>query len=224
MKKILGGVGTAVAVVAIIAFKFLAPSAEVAVKNASGSGWDEAKGDFQKEISEVMNSDYDVFVLAQAEKDNITNCIVDKSIQFLNGTDCSYLYNAATTSESEHLANQEKCMEKVKFSDHQEGFTLECLKTHMPKSWKLMEKIFVGVYEDAYTGQGVAGPEAKKIGECIAGKLVTLCDTRQYKLIDEKATNAENLFIPVDNYIKDFDKDEEVALIMNDCAPKEAEN
>ncbi|MBN2718548.1 MAG: hypothetical protein JXX14_22075 [Deltaproteobacteria bacterium] len=221
MKKILGGVGTAVAVVAILAFKFLAPSAEVAVKNATGAGWDDAKGDFKAEISQVINSDYEVFVLSQAEKDAITDCIVDKSVEFLNGTDCSYLYNTATTTEAEHLANQEKCMEKVKFPEHQEGFTIECTKTNMPNSWKVMEKIFVGVYEEAYTAQGVAGPKAKQIGECISKKLVALCDARKYELVDKSAKEAEKMFFPIDKYIPDFEKDEEVSAILNECAPAE---
>ena len=223
MKKIIGGVGTAVAVVAIIAFKFLAPSAEVAVKNAAGAGWDEAKSDFHSEISDVINSDYEVFVLTQPEKEAITNCIVDKSIEFLNGTDCSYLYNAATTTEAEHLANQEKCMEKVKFPEKQEGFTIECTRTHMPRSWKVMEKIFVGVYEQAYTAQGVAGPRARQIGECIAKKLTAMCDQRKYKLIDETAKEADKMFFPIDKYIPDFEKDQEVSAILNECAPSEEE-
>lgn len=221
MKKIIGGAGTAVVVVAIIAFKFLAPSAEVAIQNAAGAGWDDAKADFQAEISQVINTDYEVFVLSQAEKDAITNCIADKSIAFLNGTDCSYLYNTATTTEAEHLANQEKCMEKVKFPEKQEGFTVECTKEHMPNSWKVMEKIFVGVYEEAYTGQGVPGPKAKEIGECISKKIVALCDARKYELIDKSATDAEKMFNSIDKFIPDFEKDEEVTAIMNECAPTE---
>ncbi|MBN2340812.1 MAG: hypothetical protein JXX29_12770 [Deltaproteobacteria bacterium] len=145
MKKVLGGVGTAVVVVAIVAFKFLAPSAEVSIKNATGTGWDEAHGDFMTEISGVMDTEYAIFDLSADDKNKIATCIVEKSIKFLNGTDCSYLYNTATTTESEHLANQEKCLDKVKFEKNQEGFTLECLKANMPGKWSVMKKIFVGV-------------------------------------------------------------------------------
>ncbi|MBN2528743.1 MAG: hypothetical protein JXR76_20300 [Deltaproteobacteria bacterium] len=221
MKKILGGVGTAVAVVAIIAFKFLAPSAEVAVKNATGSGWDEARDYFATEISKLMKPDFEGLVLDETNQENITNCIVDKSIKFLNETDCSYLYNTATTSETEHLANQETCLAKVRFTEHQEGFRLECLKTYLPRSWKLMEKVFMGIYEEAYIRQGIPEAEAKQIGECISGKLVALFDGRQYKLIDDQSRDVENLFFPADKYIPDFEKDEEIVVILTECAPKD---
>ncbi|MBN2340811.1 MAG: hypothetical protein JXX29_12775 [Deltaproteobacteria bacterium] len=75
------------------------------------------------------------------------------------------------------------------------------------------------MYEEAYTGQGVAGPEAKTIAECIAGKLTALADQRKYKLINEKATTAEDLLFGIDTYVPDFEKDEEVNAIMNECAP-----
>lgn len=219
--KLIGGVGTAVVVVGIIAFKFFSPSAEVELMNASGSGWDDAMADFEAELAEMMNTEYDVFDLSQGDKNKFATCVAKKSIKFLNGTDCSYLYNPATTSEAEHLANQEKCLEEVKFENHQGGFILECLKEKMPTSWAVMKKIFIGVYEEAYTSQGVSSTEAKKIAECIATKLTALCDARKYKLIDEKAQDIEGLLIGVDTYIPDFEKDEEVSAIMNGCAPQD---
>jgi len=219
MKTILGGIGTAVAIAVVIGFKFLGPSAEVAVKNATGMGWDEARKDFVAEISSVINTDYDVFVLSQTDRDNIAGCIADKSIGFLNTTDCSYLYNTATTSEVEHLAAQEKCMNNVQFSKKQEAFSVECLKAHIPANWSVMEKVFTGVYEDAYVEQGIAAPQAKQIGECMSRKLVALCNERKYPLVDQTATAPENLFIPVARYIPVFENDEGITTIMNECAP-----
>lgn len=222
MKKLLGGVGTVVVVGAIIAFKFFGPSAEVTLKNATGSGWDDARSELRNQISQVMEQEYEVFDLSASDKNKIADCIVDKSIAFLNETDCSYLYNSATTTEAEHLANQETCMAKVKFEENQEGFTMECLKQNMPDSWKIMKSIFVGIYEEAFTQDGVPGPKAKQIGECIAQKLVGILDGRKYKLINDKSIKAEDLLFPIDKYVPDFEKDEEISAVVAECAPADA--
>jgi hypothetical protein len=89
----------------------------------------------------------------------------------------------------------------------------------MPTNWSVMEKVFMGVYEDAYTEQGIAASEAKQISACISRKLVALCNERQYLLVDQNATTPENLFIPVARYIPAFENDTGINAIMSDCAP-----
>ena len=222
MKRILGGVGGIIAIGVIVAIKMLAPSAEVAIKNSTGTGWNDAKNDFMTEITTTLTTEYATFGFAPSIIQTISNCIADKSIAFLNTTDCSYLYNTATTTEAQHLAAQEQCMNKVQFDQKQEGFTLECTREAFPDDWKYMQNIFSGEFEKSFAAQGVPADTAKQMGLCIADKLTTLMNTRQCKLINRQAAKVEDIFYGLEDCIKDTDNDKDFQEVITSCTGQAA--
>ncbi len=217
MKRILGGIGGVIAVGAYIAFKLLAPSAEVAIKNSTGTGWDDAKGDFMKEITASLATEYATFGFPNDIIQTISSCISDKSIAFLNTTDCSYLYNTSVTTEAQHLATQEQCMNKVQFDQKQEAFTLECTKVSFPDDWKHMQNPFAVEFEKSFAAAGTTADIAKQIGLCISEKLVAMLNTRQCKLINREAAKMEEIFFSMDDCIKDAQNDAEFQSIIASC-------
>lgn len=217
MKKLFGGIGGIIAIGAIVAFKMLAPSAQVAVENTAGIGWNDAKGELMSGISSELTTEYATFGLPPVIIQTISNCITDKSIAFLNTTDCSYKYNTATTTEAQHLAAQEQCMIKVQFEKQQEGFTLECTRESFPDDWKYMHKMFSGEFEQSFAQEGVPGDVAKQMGVCIAEKLTTLMNTRQCKLINRQAAKVEDIFFGMEDCIKDTENDKEFQEIITSC-------
>jgi hypothetical protein len=219
MKKLLGGLGGIIVVAGIVIFKMLAPSAEVAATNAMGSGWDGAQAEFMTQITTTLTQEYAAFNLPPDMIQKISKCITDKSVAFLNTTDCSYLYNTATTTEAQHLAAQEQCMAKVQFEKKQEGYTLDCTKESFPDDWKLMHGLFVDEFEKSFAAQGVPADKAKEIGVCISDKLMTLLNTRKCKLINRAATNPEQIFFTLDDCIKDTENDKDFQAVITACAP-----
>ena len=221
MKRLLGGIGGIIAVGVIVAIKMLAPSAEVAIKNSTGTGWDDAKGDFMTEITAALTEEYATFGFPPATIQTIAGCISDKSIAFLNTTDCSYLYNTATTTEAQHLAAQEQCMIKVQFEQKQEGFTMECTKASFPDDWKYMHNIFSSEFEKSFAAEGAPADAAKQMGLCISEKLTAMLNARQCKLINRQATKAEDIFFGMDDCIKDSENDKEFQAIISSCTGTE---
>ena len=80
---------------------FLFTEAEVAL-----GGWDDAREEFRPLYEQIYR---DLAIEPQIHK-RLINCALDDSIDFLNTTDCSYLYNPKTTSEAEHAARQDACL------------------------------------------------------------------------------------------------------------------
>ncbi len=221
MKKMATIIGAVVAVGLGIAWKIFAPSAQVEVMNAAGAGWNDARSDLMGQISTTITTEYAVFALPAGVTTKISECIVDKSIEFLNKSDCSYLYNPETTTEAEHLANQEKCLEKVKFEDVQGGYTVECSKAHFPDDWAIMGKIFAGEFEASFAQNGVDAASAKTMGTCVGDKLTALMNTRKNPLVNKEAKKPEDLLFTLDTYIKDYEADKEFQDILTACGPKE---
>ncbi len=220
MKKVLGGLGGIIAIGAFVAFKMTAPSAQVAATNAMGAGWDGAQGEFMTQITSTLTQEYATFKLSPELIQKIAKCITDKSIAFLNTTDCSYLYNTATTTEAQHLAAQEQCMAKVQFDQKQEGYTLDCTKENFPDDWKFMHSIFMEQFELSFTSQGFPADKAKDIGACVSDKLIALVTTRQCKLINRAANKAEDIFFSLDDCIKDTENDKDFKAVITTCTPQ----
>jgi hypothetical protein len=197
----------------------------VAIENSAGVGWDDAKAEFVTEITTTLTTEYATFGFPPAIIQTISSCIADKSIAFLNTTDCSYKYNTATTTEAQHLASQEQCFVKVQFETRQEGFTLECTRESFPDDWKYMQNIFTGEFEKSFAQEGVPAATAKQMGLCIAEKLTTLMNTRQCKLINRQAAKVEDIFYGMEDCIKDTENDKEFQDIITSCtgqgAPEE---
>ena len=215
MKKfIFGGIGVAL----VVLWKFvIGPSLAVTAQNSLGAGWDDAKGDLMSQFSSTFANDWAMFNLGPAKIQELSDCCATKAVAFLNTTDCSYLYNQATTSEAEHLKNQEACMAKAKYEEEELKFSLECMRDHFPEDWKHLRTPLVQGYESSFTANGVSAADAKKMAECIADGSVTLANNRKCPVVNKQAKTFEELVNSIDTCVKDPDNDPDFQAILKSC-------
>lgn len=120
-------VGVLVAIGVIAVWKLVIPTIVVSM-----SGWDDARPELLGKFKAAFPAEVRAQI-GDAKADLVVACLTDKAIEFLNGTDCKYKYNELTTSQAEHLAAQEACMEAVGYAQKEEAFAIECMKQHVPE-------------------------------------------------------------------------------------------
>jgi hypothetical protein len=219
MKK--GGiVGTIVVIGLIAVWKLvLAPSGEKALIEATGKGWDDAKGEIKPMILEGLSEGLKDSDVGPMEKGVIADCVTDKVVEFLNGTDCSYLYVETVTSKEEHLKQQEECFVKVKLEEKEEAFMVECMKAKLPNDWKIARSSILKAYEEAMTDIADTSLR-KKTAECITDKTIAILNGSDCKPINDKATTAEELVTPADGCMDKPGLADKLAQAGTECAPK----
>ena len=215
MKKfIFGGIGVA----AVILWKFvIGPSLAVTAQNSMGTGWDDAKPELMAQFSSTFATDWAMFDLGPTKIQELADCCAAKAVEFLNTTDCSYLYNQATTSEAEHLKNQEACMAKIKYEEEEMKFSLECLRNGFPEDWKHLKTPLKQGYESSFTENGVPAADAQKMATCIAEGSVKIANERKCPVVNKQATNFEELVNSIDTCIKDPDNDAVFQELLKSC-------
>jgi len=216
VKKVIAGIA---GVVILVALKFIVPSLQVEATNATGAGWDDAKAEMNTTFMGVLTQEYSAFALPPATLTTISNCITDRAVAYLNTTDCSYLYNPNTTSESEHLAQQEACMVKVEYEQKEADFTIQCTKENFPEDWKHMQTLLGESFTAVFVAQGVPEATAKTASACVAQKAVALINQRKCPLVNKAATKGEEMFYTIDDCIKDPENDAEFQAIWTTCTP-----
>lgn len=205
MNKWLLGAGAA-GVAAVVKFVVL-PSAAVSAQNAMGVGWDDARAEFVSDFDKALGEELAPIGLTQAEIHPVSECAADEIVKFLNGTDCSYQYNTATTTEAEHLAEQEKCMAKVKYDEQEEKVGLICLKQKLPNDWKVMRKSLIEGFAGAAAESGMPAAQAQTVASCFADKAIAAANEKKCPLINQAATKAEDLFSDMSKCVPDSDSE-----------------
>lgn len=219
MKK---AIGIVVAVAAVLLWKFvIGPSIQVTASNVTGHGWDDAEAELQGKIQGVLQQSLSVFELPNNVTQKMAKCTTAKAIEFLNATDCSYLYNETTTSEEKHLAGQEECLKRAGYESKEEQFTFECMKEHFPNDWKYMKKTLEDSFVSSFSQEGVEKPEAITMSACITGKSIELLNARKCALVNKAAAKPEELISSMDGCIKDPDNDKDFQAIIEECTGQE---
>ena len=108
--------GTIVGLVVLYGGKFiygaLFTSVGIEAMSMAGAGWDESRQMFVDSYgAEVYRSD-EFNSVPDRIKDIYINCLADKTVAFLNQTECKYMYNKMTTSEEDHIRQQDLCVAK----------------------------------------------------------------------------------------------------------------
>ncbi|HSC89562.1 MAG TPA: hypothetical protein VLC09_19905, partial [Polyangiaceae bacterium] len=163
-------------------------------QNSMGVGWNDARPELVGKFNEVLQREFASLGLTPTELNGVTGCCADRAIEFLNKTDCSYQYNMATTSEAEHLAEQEVCFTKVKYEEEEGRIALACFKEKLPDDWKLLRSSLVESFVKAAVDGGVDATQAKVTATCFADRAVKLANERKCPLINKQAPAAEHLF------------------------------
>lgn len=118
-------VGVVVAIGVAVAWQFFGGDLQVWMNNSGGRGWDAAR----PEVVAAMKAQMVGLPIDEAKKQALAECVADKAVAFLNGTECSYYYNTARMTEAEHTAAQEACMAKVGYPEQEAKFAEECMKS-----------------------------------------------------------------------------------------------
>jgi hypothetical protein len=215
MKKVIGIV---LVIVAVLLWRFLVgPALQVTATNAIGNGWDDAKPEFTRQMQAALLESFADFELPADTRTQISECIAGKSVEFLNTTDCSYLYNKATSSEADHLADQAACMQKVGYEKKEEAFSLDCLKQLLPDDWKHLRKTLVAVFTALRTKGGAGAAQAKTQAVCIVDKTIAMANQRKCPFVNRAAEKAQDLINGLDDCIGGADKDPEYLAIFAAC-------
>ncbi len=218
MKK---GIAAVVVIAGVLLWKFvIGPQVMVSATNAMGAGWDDAKSEIQTEQRAAYAEGFKGVKLSGRTLDALAACTTDKAIAFLNTTDCSYLYNQATTSEQEHLAAQEKCFNEVGYEAKEMQFTLECTKKHFPNDWSIMEETLTGELAEGFAAEGMDEKASNALATCVVPKLIALMKTRKCALVNPAAQNMEELMLSSEDCFEDIENDEEFKQLFESCGPK----
>lgn len=199
MKNVLSVLAVVVGVAIFVGWKFFGASAEIAAKNASGSGWNDSRAELSGKFRTVLDSRFEGLEGAQQISIDMTECMTTRAIEFLNGTDCSYLYNKATTSEAEHLSAQEACFKKVGYEDKEKELLLACTKEKFPNDWKAMRPALRKVMKEALAKSDGSPDDLERWAHCVADKDIEYLNASDCKLIDPKAKTADDALRTVDS-------------------------
>lgn len=195
-------IGSVIVVGLLIAAKvWLMPWLSIRAEQAAGTGWDDAHAELLTTYQEAMES-WENLDLGADTKLKISQCITDKAITFLNTTDCRYKYNQTTTSMAEHLTEQEKCMETVKFEEKEFELTMECAKEHIPSDWKQLQRKLAEEFTAAFKDK-LPAAQTKTVGACVADKAVQFAGVKGCDLVNREATTADDQINSLDTCLGD---------------------
>lgn len=193
--------GALAAGVGLLAKFVIIPSIAVQAQNSMGVGWNDSKSELVQKFTEALAPEFVPLGLTPSELSAITNCCADQAIAFLNTTDCSYQYNQATTSEAQHLKEQEECMQRVSYEQQEAKIALSCFKEHLPNDWKLLKKGLVESFVETAVDGGMSPLDAQKAGTCFAERAVQIANERKCPLINKDAVEPSDLFNDMSNCI-----------------------
>lgn len=198
MKRVLSVVATLAGVGIFFAWRFFGASAEIATKNASGHGWDGARPDLLGKFRTALNERFDGMDGAADASMLITECMTQSAITFLNGTDCSYLYNKSTTTEAEHLSSQEACFKKVGYEVKEKELFVNCMKEKFPGDWKMMRTVLIKEFTGVFEKKGIPADKAKVIAVCSVDADIETLNASDCKFLNKEAKSGDDILRTVD--------------------------
>ena len=108
-------IGTLVGLVVLFGGKYIYgaffTSVGIEAMSMAGAGWDDSRETFLESYKAEVNKSEHFKSVPEDVKERYINCLADKTVEFLNQTECKYLYNQMTTSKEEHLKEQDACVQ-----------------------------------------------------------------------------------------------------------------
>ena len=146
------------------------------------------------------------------------DCIVTKAITFLNGTDCDYHYVKSTTSKSDHIAKQKKCLKKVGFEKKLELFTVECAQQQLPDDWGILRNALQTEIDKSLKKKYPDANKRKKVVDCMTKKSIIGLQKSKCRPINKEGKTFKTLFTKVvDCYKKHPEILEQVSKDAKQC-------
>jgi len=182
---------------------FIFPEMEIEARKAAGEGWTDAKPEIKGNMISTLREAFVDVDLGHEVLDRTAGCVSDRIVEFLNGTDCDYYYNESTTSEAEHLADQEACLQGIGYEDKELEFTLACAKQHVPSDWNIMHPALYREMDAALEDQIVDAAKRKVAVDCVVKRITGLLGKTGCSPLNPDATTMEQLFSPADQCLED---------------------
>lgn len=194
-KRLLSIIGTITLIGIVLVLKFVVqPMIEVYQKKESRQGWTAARSELKGQIKTMTAQAFIGLDLPAANTTKMEDCIVDKSINYLNSTDCDYHYVSTTTSKSEHLKKQDACLKKIGWEKTLEGFTVECAKKNIPNNWNIADSILSAEIDKSLTGRIPDAEKRKKAVSCVVKATIGALEEGKCNIINKEAEKLETFF------------------------------
>jgi len=112
--------------VVVVAVKYgksvFATSTAIHTQNMMHMGWNDA----HKELRESFEKSLVGVDVSDDVKNKYLDCLVEKAVNYLNQTVCSYHYNKMTTSAEDHIKQQDECVKTSGYLSALDMFFKEC--------------------------------------------------------------------------------------------------
>lgn len=204
-RKLLSIIGTVFAIALVLVLKFVVqPMLELEQKKAAGQGWTAARTELLTKVKPFMARVFQGLDIPNPKIKTIGNCIVTKAITFLNGTGCDYHYVKSTTSKSDHIAKQEKCLKKVGFEKKLELFTVECAQQNLPDDWSLLRKAMRAEIDKSLKKKYPDAAKRKKVVDCMTKKSIVGLQKSKCRPINKQGKTFNSLFTKVVSCYKKY--------------------
>ena len=180
--------------------------------------WDAARADLTPGIrAGLLEADLKLAHIPELVFKSLLDCEVASYIQWLNTTDCAYLYDKATTTLEWHLKEQNACLERAGVTARMKEIDLECTKVKLPNGWPLYEEMFAETFAETVDRQHPNSPTARKIGACAADQYVTELNHLGCTPMNVEASTREAMFATDCVHKNQPILDRRMRAVLHDC-------
>jgi len=198
-KRILSLVGGGVGLAVVLVLKFVVlPKMEVSRKKHTQ--WFDARPELRTKFHAALKP-----MLASVSPQTgkaIEDCLLDRSIVFLNKSGCDYYYVKSTTSRAEADRKQDACLKKVGYPAKETEILMVCFKQYFPKTWDHVQPKIVKSIEHSLQSKVSDTMNRKKIAACAGKRWVALLNASTCHPINQQATKSEELVRTADYCLK----------------------
>ena len=218
MKQAISAVGV---FVVALGWYFYGGDAQIAAEQAAGTGWNDARVELVTKYEQFFGTEFKSLEFKGNETTQMAECLADKSIEFLNGTDCRYKFNAHNMTREEHLAKQEACLKTVGFDGEETKQGLACFKKHCPNDWSLIQSgVAQGLKKRFLKREGVTENQAQKAAECSAKSMLKVYGEVKCPFVIADADSWQSLLNTADKCHAQEGVLDKVRAAMAECSSK----
>jgi hypothetical protein len=205
-RKIISFVVGIVLLAVVLVLKFVVmPMIEV--ERRKPHQWHEARAELRTTVVKpFLDKGLGDLVLTQTVRKSMEDCILNKSIAFLNKSDCDYYYVKTTSSRSEHEKKQLDCMKRVGFPKKIKKYTLSCALSSLPDKWAMLNRVLANILEKDLKAKIPNAKQRKKAVDCIVKKAMALLQKSSCRPLNREAKSLEKLFRPLVECLKKDEK------------------
>ena len=179
--------------------------------------WDAARVDLTPQIRADLEANLKLAHVPESIFKALLDCEVTSYIQWLNTTDCSYLFDKATTTLEWHLKEQKACLERADATTRLQEIDLACTKLKLPNEWSIFQGMFAQSFAETVDRRHPKSPIARKMGACAADRYVSELNHIGCKPMDVEASTREAMFATDCIHENQSALDRRMTAVLHDC-------